>query len=156
MSRRILLLLFPLLLAAAIPAHAQSQYDEFVSQDSHVQYQPPQPAWVADMRPNPRYPITVRLAIDYNGYNGYNGANYSGGGDGHVFNPQGENLNFTYRCGITFPRSHPSEFYARWIKPGRKVEIRLRDPHSTRTSSCRISISPRQSASSASTIGNTP
>jgi hypothetical protein len=153
MSRRILLLLFPLLFAAAIPVHAQSQYDEFVWQDSHTIPQTPEPPWVADMRPNPRYPITVRLAIDYNGYNG---ANYSGGGDGHIFNPQGQNLNFTYRCGLTFPRSHPSEFYARWIKPGRKLEIRLRDPHSTHTSTCRISISPRQSAASASTIGSNP
>ena len=59
MSRRILFLLLPLLFATAISTHAQSRADEFVWQDSQPIRQIPEPPWVADMRPNPRYPITV-------------------------------------------------------------------------------------------------
>ncbi|HEY5330331.1 MAG TPA: hypothetical protein VIJ79_10635 [Acidobacteriaceae bacterium] len=138
MSRRILLLLFPLFfVAATVSAHAQigGDAEEFVWQDSQTIHQTPPPSWAADMRPNPRYPITIRLAIEHRQFDGQK---FVGGGTGHIFNPTSENIDFKFRCGVTFPPYRSVEFYGRWITPGRKLEIRLRDPHSKRTQSCRI------------------
>ena len=61
MSRRILLLLFPLLFVVALSSHAQiNGSDEFAWQDQYApDYANPQP-WVSDMDPNPRFPITVQ------------------------------------------------------------------------------------------------
>jgi len=141
MSRRILLLLFPLLfVAATVSARAQIGGDanEFVWQDNYAIPQTPQPPWVADLRPNPRYPVTVRLAIEHGHFDGQK---FVAGGAGHIFNPTAENVEFEFRCGVTFPAYRPVEFYGRWITPGRKLEIRLRDPHSNHTHACRISTS---------------
>ena len=139
MSRRILLLLFPLLFAAAIPLHAQiGGADEFASQDMQpIQYRP-EPPWIADMRPNPRFPITVRLAIEHGRFDGQK---FVAGGEGHIFNPTAENVDFKLRCGVIFRAYYPVEFYGRWITPGRKLEIRLRDPRGNHTRSCRVSTS---------------
>ena len=84
---------------------------------------------------NPRFPITVRLDLQDNRYDGFD---YAGSGTGHVFNPQGENIEFRYRCDLTFSVG-PTEFYARWVKPGRKLEILLEKPGTTRTRTCRVS-----------------
>ena len=62
-------------------------------------------------------------------------------GEGHLFD-SGQDLTFSYRCDITFPPDRPEEFYARWVRPGRKLEIRLQEPGADHTRSCRISTRP--------------
>lgn len=148
MSRRIVLLLCPLFFAASLSLHAQSQRDEFAYQDQYpINYLTPQP-WVSYLAPNPRFPITVRLSQHYGRYTGIS---WVGLGDGHVFNPTGEDVTFHYRCGVSFPTGVPIEFYGRWITPGRKLEIVLRKPGSDlKTRTCRISTSLVTSASTPS------
>jgi hypothetical protein len=138
MSRRILILLCPLLFVLTLSLHAQSQIDEFASQDQFpIDYLSPRP-WISDMTPNPRFPITVRLSLDYGHYTGIS---WIGRGSGHVFNPRGEDIDFHYRCGATFPSGVPIEFYGRWVQPYRKLDILLRNPVTGRTRTCRISTS---------------
>jgi hypothetical protein len=139
MSRRILLLLCPLLFAVALSAHAQiNGSDEFAWQDQYApDYANPQP-WVSDMDPNPRFPITVQLSQESRRYTGIS---WIGHGEGHVFNPKGENIEFHYRCGVTMASGVPIEFYGRWVQPYRKLDILLRNPVSGRTRTCRISMS---------------
>jgi hypothetical protein len=144
MSRRILFLLCPLLFAAATSLHAQRfPNDSFAWQDMSPPNYRPEPPWLAAKDATPRYPITVRLELDYNRYNG---DGFSGGGEAHIFNPHGEDLQFKYRCGLTFPSHQPVEFYGRWVVPGRKLEILLQKPYTNRVRPCRISVSPPPSA----------
>jgi hypothetical protein len=142
MSRRILIPLCPLLFVATIAVPAQRsggeqamRNSEFAWQDGIAPSYRPEPPWVAAKNITPRYPITVRLEIDYSHYNGYS---YTGGGEAHAFNPHGEDFQFKYRCGITFRSHQPVEFYGRWINP-HKLEILLRRPYSNSTRTCRVS-----------------
>ena len=148
MSRRVLLLLLPLLFAAAVPLHAQIDgADEFTWQDIHAGRPPePPPLYMAYMQPSSRFPITVQLRADEAGVRH---GDFVGHGTVHVFNPRSENLTFQYRCSIAFPAYRPTEFYARWVTPGRKLEIVLRRPGTNHTGTCRISTSPSTPGTSA-------
>jgi hypothetical protein len=139
MSRRTLLLLCPLLFIATLSAHAQiGGRSEFAWQDQNApDYLDPRP-WVSAMQPNPRFPITVQLSQESRRYTGISWIGY---GEGHIFNPRGENIEFHYRCGVTIPSGVPIEFYGRWVQPYRKLDILLRNPVSGRTRTCRISMS---------------
>jgi hypothetical protein len=146
MSRRILLLLVPLLLAAAVPTHAQPR-NEFAWQYMQSERPPgPPPTYIANMQPSARFPLTIQLRTDKAGVRG---DSFVGHGIVHVFNPRGENLNFHYSCGIAFPAYRPREFYARWVTPGRKLEIALLKPGTNHTGTCRITTSPPTPNSSA-------
>ena len=144
MSRRIVILICALPFAVTLSVCAQHfPNDSFAWQDRNLpSYSPPAP-WTATRNPNPRFPITVLLSL---AYNRYDGDSFVGAGKGHVFNPRGEDLAFKYRCGITFTRKKPVEFYGRWITPDRKLEILLGKPGTNHTRTCRISTSDVQVA----------
>ena len=97
------------------------------------------PNWKVASEPNSRFPVIVRLVLQEKRYDGFN---YVGSGTGYVFNPQEENISFRYVCDLTFAQRLPTEFQARWVRPGRKLEILLQKPGSTRTGTCRISTKP--------------
>jgi hypothetical protein len=135
--------LLPLTLFLLLPSlHLAAQRfpnREFDWVDQRPLSYPAERPWVAAMRPNPRFPITVLLTLNSNSYNG---VQYSGQGNAHVFNPHGENLFFHYRCELTFEPYRPAEFQARWITPQRKLEILLLKPGTSHTRRCRITTTP--------------
>ena len=128
--------LIPLLFLIAIPLVAQEPFHSYDSWEGRVMdHQPQRTAdepWIADLTPNRRYPITVRLNPEGLGYDG---VSYTGEGTGHVFNPRGEDIAFHYSCGVSF---EASEFYARSNKTGTKFTIHLRKPGTNHTTACTI------------------
>jgi hypothetical protein len=94
--------------------------------------------WVATWQRNPMYLLTVRLHVEQFRY-GLTAA--VGQGEAHLFNPHGEDLRFRYRCDRVFPTGSPAEFEARWVKPGRQLEILLRQVGTDHTGTCRLTTS---------------
>jgi hypothetical protein len=142
MTRLTLTLLCCLLFATTLTAQgSQPAGSGFMSiETSRAPYNSPASPWLPDWQPNPRFPLTVSLRLETRLYDG---SNFIGAGSGHLFD-QGANLDFRYRCDLTFPVGPAIEFQARWVTPNRKLEIRLRDPHSDRTRTCRLTTSMLQ------------
>jgi len=151
MLRRIRALVVLAVAAAAIPASAQTfptnVFSYLFDNGGRPMGQPEFPVqapdwktgvWVATWQRNPMYLLTVRLHVEQFRY-GLTAA--VGQGEAHLFNPHGEDLRFRYRCDRVFPTGSPAEFEARWVKPGRQLEILLRQVGTDHTGTCRLTTS---------------
>jgi hypothetical protein len=142
MSRLKLILAIIFFTAIALPLHTQVAYPNGLRNPMpEAPSDLPQPkAWKAAINPDPRFPLRVKLTFDQGrNRNKYNGLSYYGRGIAEVIAPQATNLNFTYDCDLSL--GHLGELQARWITPGRKLEVLLQNAGATRTRTCRISVS---------------
>jgi hypothetical protein len=140
---RLKLSLALLFLATLVPAlHAQDGYhmDQFAWQDAYVHDTfdtSPPVFWVPERTPSPKFPFLV-LVQQQNVQYHWGLSSFTGNGLVHFYAPVGQTLNYSFNCGITFDRSLPTEFRARWVKQGSQVQILLRKPYSTRTTTCNL------------------
>ena len=92
--------------------------------------------WHAADTPNQRFPLRVHLDFSDHRYDGFN---YRGKGAAILATSPSQVHEISYRCDLTLDLSEP-EFEARWIIPGRKLEVLLQKPHSTHTRTCRVTV----------------
>jgi len=143
---RLKLLLVIFFLAAVIPAlHAQGyqQRNEFVSQDAFIATytDPSHPSvWIAERTPSPKFPVLVRLQKTSNSWPGPD-ASYSGKGLAHLYAPVGQTVSFSYDCHVVVALYGPTEFHARWVKNGSRLQILLSKPGTDQTKTCDIKTS---------------
>ena len=97
----------------------------------------PEAAFLPAKLAGPRYPLEVQILEGRWMYNGNH--EYKGKGSLQVEGQPGKPVSYTYRCvnsfeeaGLTYP--------ARWVKPGRKLEILMISRGSKHTKACRLSV----------------
>jgi len=84
--------------------------------------------------PNPRFPLRVQLKLNDNHFN-YFFSDFRGHGELVANNTT---FNFRYECSNTFRTRY--DFQARWTKDGKKLDILLQKPGSTKTATCSLNI----------------
>jgi hypothetical protein len=141
MSRIKLLLTIPFLAAVVPSLHAQGyvQRNEFVSQDAFISTytDPSHPSvWIADRMPSPKFPVLVLLQKNNTSSAPY--ASYSGKGLAHFYAPVGQNVSFSYDCHVVLFMYGPTEFHARWVRDGTRLQILLAKPGTDSTKTCDI------------------
>ena len=140
---RIPLLVLALFALCAIPSHAQQQ--SVSNQDAHdnlgsIPWPGPEsfPVPTAPLRPattpNPSFPLQVKLMLEDNHFN-YFWSDFRGHGQLLAGNTI---YTFRYECPDTFRQ--PSAFQARWSKDGKKLDVLLQKPSSSRTEVCTLNI----------------
>jgi hypothetical protein len=144
MSRIKLLLAIPFLAAVVPSLHAQGyvQRNEFVSQDAFISTytDPSHPSvWIADRTPSPKFPVLVLLQKNNTSSAPY--ASYSGKGLAHFYAPVGQTISFSYDCHVVLFLYGPTEFHARWVKDGTRLQILLAKPGTDSTKTCTIKTS---------------
>jgi hypothetical protein len=90
--------------------------------------------------PSAKFPILVRLQKISNSWPGPD-ASYSGKGLVHFYAPVGQTMNFSYDCHVVLALYGPTEFHARWVKNGARLQILLSKPGTDSTKTCDIKIS---------------
>jgi hypothetical protein len=86
------------------------------------------------------------FAATLSAYAQIGGDKFVGGGEAHIFTPPARVSTSNIVAALPPRTVVPIEFYGRWVTPGRKLEIALRDPSSKHTGTCRIGILSPKSA----------
>jgi hypothetical protein len=139
---RLPLLALALFTLCAVPSHAQQQSLDMQSVSTNMPFAstatmtfpgPTRPLRPATT-PNPSFPLHVNLRLHDNHFN-YFWSDFRGQGQLVANNTT---YNFRYECPNTFRRR--SAFQARWSKDGKKLDILLQKPDSSRTETCTLKI----------------
>ena len=122
---RILLLALALLVAA--PGFAQVDSPPYgVETPSPIKG----PQLASPTTASPDFPLQVWLRLRHNAWEG-SYEYYAGDGRFEIASPtRAKPINFEYQCGVTFLKPAANEFQARWVKPGKTLQILLDDPGS--------------------------
>ena len=86
------------------------------------------PQLASPSAPSPGFPLRVWLRLRRNTWEG-SYEYYAGEGRFEIASPTpAKPINFQYQCGVTFLNPATNQFEARWIKPGKTLQIALADP----------------------------
>lgn len=86
---------------------------------------------------NPAYPLRVWIRINHNRWDGYAGY-YHALGTFTVDPAASVVYNFNYECPVSFYDRPDTHYQARWIKPGKKLQVLLYDSQSNKNRTCSL------------------